>query len=179
MVELDTNWDTTNCSPSHFSSPISTIHLCPLKNELNEGDEEGNPPTNHWTICLQTSPSSSIMLDMAPGYGTDGLRGKLEVTALDKPYTIEALRTFQFSPLYTITVDGFLAVIARNERQKYNFHESWEGCRYWMSVVIDDLEHAGVVREGSAKVAMEALSRYWVNPEGSEDREMRRGVFRK
>lgn len=39
-------------------------------------------------------PTSSTMLDTAPGYGDDGLRGKTGVSSLDQQYTDETLRVF-------------------------------------------------------------------------------------
>lgn len=127
MEKLDNKWDVDGFDPLKISATVEDIHLCALRNDLNEGDELGNPPTNHWVVCLQTSPTSSVILDMAPGYGSDGLRGKIEVAALNQPYTDETLQ---------------------------------------------------LVAAGSASSAKEALTKYWVNPEGSYPREMNEGFFR-
>lgn len=178
MESLDNNWDVDNFDPQKMSAIIEDIHLCALRNDLNEGDELGNPPTNHWVVCLQISPTSSVMLDMAPGYGSDGLRGKIEVVTLSQPYTDETLRAFSFKPTKTLTIDQFLARISERGRQKFNFHSSWEGCRYWISVLMADWEEMQLVAPGSASSAKEVLMKYWVNPEGSYPREMHEGGFR-
>lgn len=88
------NWDLDNLAADNFTGTIDDIHLCALRNELNEGDEAGEPPTNHWAMCLQTTPLSSVMLGIVPGYGSDGLRGKIETSSLSKPYTEEPLKVF-------------------------------------------------------------------------------------
>lgn len=179
MERLDNNWDSDSFDPQKMTSTVEDIHLCALRNDLNEGDDElGNPPTNHWVVCLQTSLTSSVMLDMAPGYGSDGLRGKIEVSALSQPYTDETLRVFSFKPTQTMTTEQFLAYISEKGRQKFTFHPSWEGCRFWISVLMADWEELQLVAAGSASSAKEALTKYWVNPEGSQPREMNEGVFR-
>lgn len=179
MENLDNNWDLDGFEPREMSSTVEDVHLCALRNDLNEGDELGNPPTNHWVVCLQTSSTSSIMLDMAPGYGSDGLRGKIEVSALSQPYTDETLRSFSFKPTKTLTVEQFLAHISEKGRQKFTFHPSWEGCRFWISVLMADWEELQLLAAGSASSAMKALTKYWVNPGGSTPREMNEGIFRK
>lgn len=181
MDKLDNNWDLDGFAPNESSTwtmPVELIHLCALRNELNEGDEEGSPPTNHWTICLKNSSSSCVMLDVARGYGDDGLRGKIEVTALDTPYTLETLQLFTITPCgQQPAVGQILTQICSKGRQRFIFHPSFEGCRFWISVLVADWEDMGVVEAGSALMAREALGKYWVNPEGSLPRHMREGTF--
>ncbi|KAK4225938.1 hypothetical protein QBC38DRAFT_456724 [Podospora fimiseda] len=99
-VDLGDNWDLTNLnlSDSSMTATISVIHLCCLRNDLNEGDENGEPPTNHWVLCLQVSesPSASIMLNMAtaltacgaklkhPHYPTDVTVGQIALLINEK-----------------------------------------------------------------------------------------------
>lgn len=186
MDNLDDNWDLESFEgdrASTWAAPVAPIHICALRNELNEGDEYGSSPTNHWTVCLETetTPPSSVMLDMAPGYGEESLRGKIEVRPLDRPYTDETLRAFSFRPAATTTgttVGRLLEHMCERGRQRFTFHPSWEGCRFWISVLVADWEASGLVGAGSAHVAREALLKYWVNSEGSQPREMREGTFR-
>ncbi|KAL2016110.1 hypothetical protein VTK56DRAFT_4254 [Thermocarpiscus australiensis] len=173
------NWDIDNLKSDDLNATVQVIHLCALRNDFNEGDEAGEPPTNHWTICLQCSSTSCVMLDMVPGYGSNGLRGKIETTSIsDSPYTDETLRLLSYKPTRAVTVAGVIQIINETGRDEFNFSPEWEGCRFWLSVVMKDLEDDGLVEEGSAATAMRALRRYWINPEGSEPRVMREGVFR-
>ncbi|KAH6630355.1 hypothetical protein B0J18DRAFT_98639 [Chaetomium sp. MPI-SDFR-AT-0129] len=175
----ENNWDLDNLKTDDLNASIELIHLCALRNDLNEGDEAGEPPTNHWVLCLQNSATSSVMLDMVPGYGTDGLRGKIETTSLpSEPYTNETLHAFTYKPLRDVTIADVVHIISEKGRDQFTFSPEWEGCRFWLSVVIRDFEDVGLVEEGSAVKALEALRKYWINPEGSEPRVMREGCFR-
>ncbi|KAI1262612.1 hypothetical protein F5Y18DRAFT_438733 [Xylariaceae sp. FL1019] len=175
---LDRNWDLDNFGPVSLQQNIQQIHLCALRNELNEGDEAGEAPTNHWVLSLEISSASSIMIDMVPGYGDDGLRGKIEVASLDERYTSETLQVFSFPITHATTVRSFMELVQSKGRQLFTFSPEWEGCRHWLSVVMADLDDAGWVSKGSAAIAREALLQYWINPSGSEPRIMREGVFR-
>lgn len=173
------NFDLDNFDATAAQADLQAIHLCCLRNELNEGDEAGQPPTNHWVLCLQTSETSSLMFDMAPGYGSDGLRGKIGVLPLDEKYTDETLHVFTDQPLRTVNIQEFMQLVCENGRDAFDFSPEWEGCRFWLMVVMRDLEEAGWLEKGSADQAREVLELYWRNPEGSEPRVMREGTFRK
>lgn len=148
---MDNNWDADKLEPADLAKVVTTIHLVAYTNENNEGNEDGNPPTNHWVVCLQNSPTSSIMLDMAPGYGSDGLRGKFEVASCSQRHTEETLRVFSYTPTNALTVGQLLAYISEKGRQKFTFHPSWEGCRYWISVLMADWEELQLVEAGTTR----------------------------
>lgn len=178
QLQQSDNWDVDNLQGSDLDAIVNAIHLCALRNDFNEGDEAGEPPTNHWTLCLGHSQTSCVMLDMAPGYGSDGRRGKIETTSIrGRWYTDETLRVFSYRPPRQVTVAEVVRSIRGKERDEYNFYPEWEGCRFWLSVVMRDFED-NLVDQGAATTAMEALRQYWINPEGSEPRPMREGVFR-
>ena len=157
QIQVSHNCDTEKFKGKDLDATV-VVHLCALRNELNEGDENGEPPTNHWTMCLQVSSASHVMLDMAPGYGSDGLRGKIEMTStIDRPYTDESLCVFSYQPSKAITVKDIAQLIVKNGRAEFNFSPEWEGCRFWMSVIMRDLEDASLIEKGSAATAMEAV----------------------
>ena len=179
QLQQSNNWDLDNLKSDDLDATIQAIHLCALRNDHNEGDEAGEPPTNHWVMCLQHSPTSCVMLDMVPGYGSDGLRGKIETASIhDKPYTDETLHAFSYKPSREVTIADVIQIINDKKRDQFNFSPEWEGCRFWLSVIMQEFEDANVVDKGSAKTALEALLQYWINPEGSEPRVMREGSFR-
>lgn len=114
-----------------------------------------------------------------PRYGSDGLRGKIETASIhDKPYTDETLHAFSYKPSRKVTVADVIQIINDKKRDQFNFSPEWEGCRFWLSFIMQDFEDGNVVDQGSAKTALEALLQYWINPEGSEPRVMREGLFR-
>ncbi|KAK8134979.1 hypothetical protein PG984_006991 [Apiospora sp. TS-2023a] len=178
----DINWDLEVSDGDLKKAVVQKIRLCALRNDENEGEDD-QPPTNHWVVCLETSPDSCIMLDMAPGYGEDGLRGKGRATAIKgRSYTKETLRNFAYDllprdHLKTITAAEIMNIIQAKGRHKYTFSPEGEGCRYWISVVVGDLESEGVLGAGVSKDALAKLSLYWRNPDGNEPREMRKGAF--
>ncbi|KAK0719358.1 hypothetical protein B0H67DRAFT_484689 [Lasiosphaeris hirsuta] len=172
------NFDLDNLTAADLLAKVKSLHLCALRNEHNEGDETGQPPTNHWALCLEIPNKSSVMFDMAPGYGSDCLRGKVELSSLKETYTEETLRVFTFKPIRSMIVDNLKRFTTEKGRDAFNFSPEWESCRHWMSVVMKDLEDAGWVERGSAKRAREALLRYWRSQEGDEPRVKREGTFR-
>ncbi|KAK9776387.1 putative Ubiquitin-like protease family profile domain-containing protein [Seiridium cardinale] len=177
MEAFDNNWDLEEFDPKSLTSKVLKIHLCALINQYNEGEEE-EEPTNHWTLCLQTSAESSVMMDMAPGYGEDGLRGKIHVFTLDRCYDQETLRAFSFTPTQEIDVNGFMQLLVSKGRNLFTFSPEFEGCRFWQAVIMKDLEAAHWIESGSAAKARDALLLYYRNPSGTEPRVMREGVFR-
>ena len=176
---MNENYDTDKFNFTDLTSPVVAIHICGYVNEKNEGDEDGNPPTNHWTTFLQRSDESSIRLDMTPGYGSDGQMGKIEIASKKYMHTNKAIKTLSFSVTQHATVRTITDLINNNGRDKYTFTEEWEGCRFWIYTLISDLEAAGIIPEGSVKATWEAVSRYWRYPSGSESRVIKKGKFRK
>lgn len=179
QLQQNNNWDLDKLESNDLSCTVEIIYLCALRNDFNEGDEAGEPPTNQWTMCLQHTVTSCVKLDMAPGYGTDGLRGKIELTSIGgKPFTEESLRVFSYKARRQVTISNVMRMISEKGRYQFNFSPEWEGCRFWMSVVMKDFEDDALVEAGSSTTAMDALRCYWINPPGSEPRVMREGIFR-
>jgi hypothetical protein len=172
------DWDTDNFKSENLSALVSQVHICAYINEKNEGDEDGNPPTNHWATFLELETGGSVRLDMAPGYGSDGLRGKVEVSSKGYVSTRNSIKTLTFETNGQTNVKTVAGAISENGLEKYTFTQDMEGCRYWISILISKLEAAGILPSGSAKKAAEAVSRYWRNPTGSEPREVKKGTFR-
>ncbi|TGJ83758.1 hypothetical protein E0Z10_g4977 [Xylaria hypoxylon] len=163
--------------PTAASERVRRFYLCALRNEFNEGDEAGEPPTYHWVLSLEISSESSIMIDMVPGCGSDGLRGKIEVTALNERYTHEVLEVFSFDSQEEVKVRDVIELIQNKGRQSFTFSPESEGCRHWLSVVMADLDAASWIPQGSAMVAYEALLKYWKNLKGYKPRAMIKGIF--
>src|SRR4051812_24778656 len=123
---MDRNWDTDNFSDAHLPKTILCIHACAYRNDVNQGDELGNPPTNHWVFSLALPEQKSIRLDMMPGYGSDGLRGKLEITHQEPEWTDETIKTLTMAVAEGTRVKTITDLISANKRQKYTFTEEQE-----------------------------------------------------
>ncbi|KAI1113632.1 hypothetical protein F5Y14DRAFT_206515 [Nemania sp. NC0429] len=181
---MDQNWDTDKLNRSDLPSKVVSIHLVAYPNSNNEGDEKLLlPPTNHWCLFLElidssSGDSSSVRFDMAPGYGSDGLRGKIEVSSKEYNCTSNRIHRITFQVIAPVSVAMIVELVQKNGRQKYQFSPEWEGCRFWNYTFLQDLEKAGIILEGSSEKAEEALSSYFRTPSGVEKREMRIGEFR-
>nr|KMM67044.1 hypothetical protein CPAG_03380 [Coccidioides posadasii RMSCC 3488] len=175
---MDDNWDTDELNSVELSREVSMVHICGYENRENAGDEVGNPPTNQWAVFLQYGQAASIRLDMVPGYGSEGLRGKLHVASKSYISTDKAIKRVSFPTCTGPTVQAITDLIIQNRRQKYNFTSDWEGCRFWIFTLISDLETAGLLPAGSGQEAWGVLSQYWRYPTGSEPRTIAQGMFR-
>ncbi len=93
-------------------------------------------------------------------------RGLIEIAF--KPYAV----TTHCAHVLTIEiqsarkVQGICDTIIRKGRDKYNFTDDDEGCRYWVSVVLSDLADEGVIALESRDQALEDLALYWRDPRG-------------
>lgn len=118
------------------------------------------------------------MLDMLPGYGDNDTRGSVVITYKQYEFTKNAVKKLQYEVEGEHKVQDFGEVINARSRERYNFTEYEEGCRYWLSIVIGDWEDEGLVPTGSSDEVREALSKYWKDPSGCEERLMAQGTFR-
>lgn len=177
---MDSNFDPDRLSTGDLSKAVIAVHLVAYENIKNKGDEDGNAPTNHWCTFFETADHQSVRLDMAPGYGSDGLRGKVEVSSKRYDCTKNHVKKITIPASLGLTAQKIIDLVVRNGRQKYQFTPEWEGCRYWNYVLISDLEAAGYIAQGNARAALAVLSFYWKFPpgSGSEARRVQQGTFR-
>ncbi|KAI3061994.1 hypothetical protein CBS147339_9964 [Penicillium roqueforti] len=174
---MNDNFDADYLNPKDLQAQVSHIHISGYINPNNEGDEDGNPPTNHWAAFLQFGDTGSVRIDMAPGYGDDGLRGKIDISSKSYTSTNNAIKTLTFTVEAYATVQTITELSILNGHDRYMFTEEWEGCRFWIYTFIEDLESAGLISEGSGQTAWETVSLYWQNPSGSEPRQILQGEF--
>ncbi|EDR01093.1 uncharacterized protein LACBIDRAFT_333610 [Laccaria bicolor S238N-H82] len=62
---VNDHWGIRQFSKTNLPLPIFHIHFIAHPNEDNSGSD-GQQPTNHWTMYLETSPTSSVHIDVAP-----------------------------------------------------------------------------------------------------------------
>jgi len=177
---MDNTWEhfgTSQLKDQDKACSVFTVHICGYKNEQNEGDDYGRPPTNHWCAFLQTTARDSVKVDMTPGDGEDGLTGTILLESKSYTTTDQAIKTLSFPSTSGPTVGDILDLIIKKRRDKYKFTEDEEGCRYWIYVFVADLEEAGFIKKGSEATAHAALSEYWAYPSGSTPNAMLNGTF--
>ena len=170
------HWGIRQFSKNSLPLPISYIHFIAHPNEDNSGSD-GQQPTNQWTMYLETSPSFSVHIDVAPD-DNDVAMVMLE----EEQVNYDAYNVFHKSlPVIGegCSVATVLDVLITKKRDVYRFAPVGEGCRYWLSIVVLDLVDAGLVNRGDAQDAVDGLGMYWCFPPGTGSfaREFARGSF--
>lgn len=92
-MKINAHCDDDRFHSAHLQSRVGNIHICGYRNEENADDKDGNPPTNYWAACLQLSQGGSVRLDTITGYGSDGLRGKVDIPS--KAYVFIFIESFE------------------------------------------------------------------------------------
>ena len=171
------SWGVSRFKVTDKQKYVTNIHLCGYINEKNEGDENGRPPTNHWSAFLQYSEKGSVQIDMVPGGGSDGTTGMLIIESKKCVYTDKAVKKITLPTMESPLVQDIIELILKNKRDKYKFTDDFEGCRYWIQTFVSDLEEAAIIAVGSKILVADGLSKYWRWPSGSEARPIERGTF--
>ncbi|KAG8709044.1 hypothetical protein FRC08_018576 [Ceratobasidium sp. 394] len=81
--------------------------------------------------------------------GADGFTGVLMVQSVPYVMTHSSAAASMYPVIVDITVDSILGLITKHGREQYIFGVSGTGCRFWCSVVLQDMEQANIVRAGS------------------------------
>ena len=103
---------------------------------------------------------------MAPGYRSDRLQGKIEVSSREYVSNWKSIKPLTFEANGKTKLKTVAGLISENGLEKNTFTQSMERCGYWISILISKLEAAGILPSGSAEKPAEAVSRYWRNPTG-------------
>jgi hypothetical protein len=77
-----------------------------------------------------------------------------------KEYVMTNRSVKSIIPRDELRVKEVMEVIMQNRRDRYIFTEEGEDCRFWICMMIKDLEVAGEVDKDSALVAVRTLSYY-------------------
>ncbi|KAI1121825.1 hypothetical protein F5Y10DRAFT_288017 [Nemania abortiva] len=174
---MDDNWSTESLSGSDLSRAIIAIHLVAYPGRDVEDYDEPVRQTNHWCLFLEFENDTSVRLDICPGYGSDGLRGKVRL--MSKPHTCTSndIHKITFNVNSTASLKDLVSIAQAKGRQKYEFARGWEGCRHWNYVFIQDLERHNILPRGAASQAWDAMSCFYHSVRGVEIRSMKVGTF--
>lgn len=176
IMDVDGNWGTSRFEVAHLDLPVTHIHVIAHENQDNLGSD-GYPPTNHWSMYLQTDQNRSVHVDTAPGdVGRPGM-----IVLEDERCALPNERTHQVS--WTVpegtSIATILKVLHDNRRDHYVYAPIGEGCRFWLHTVAADFAEAGVAPREKAEEVQSAVRHYWPYPTGSSpcEREMLKGRF--
>ncbi|KLO14769.1 hypothetical protein SCHPADRAFT_299208 [Schizopora paradoxa] len=119
----------------------------------------------HWKIYLVLDGEKSVLFDLTPGGGADGMTGTLIVDSEPYPSRDSAASSdtsitgssssrtdyFPISPSKSVIFTGaqVLETLRDSRRDKYRYDSTGSGCRFWCTTVVGDLERASFIPQGS------------------------------
>lgn len=134
-----------NRSDSNMDHKSQVAHIL-----LHEYRPDGYSVYKQWQIYLQISSTTSVRLDMVPGYCTnDGHRGKVEITSASYRPT-PAGAALRFRVLKPTTVRAIAVLINKKKHSPYKLTDAWESERFWIYTILCDIEALGLIKRGSA-----------------------------
>ncbi|TRM63988.1 hypothetical protein BD626DRAFT_493419 [Schizophyllum amplum] len=186
IYDCDGNWGTRGFRKASLASPVSAFHFVAHANVDNLGGD-GQPPTNHWTLLLQTDTHAAVRLDMSPG--DIGRPGMLILEDVKDTSASPADASFPDDRIHVVsvpvisesetTVEHILALIVREGRDNYIFAPVGEGCRFWLYTFAHDLGVEDIISFEDAERVHTALPKYYLYPPGTPavQRPMAEGRF--
>ncbi|KIO28421.1 hypothetical protein M407DRAFT_182253, partial [Tulasnella calospora MUT 4182] len=89
-ITTNDNWGTMDLKLQTLAATISSVNFIAHANPDNQG-EDGQPPTNHWTMLLVTVDASPVHIDVIPA--EEGSPGMLviehqELQTIDSIYVV-------------------------------------------------------------------------------------------
>lgn len=180
IMNADGNWGTSRfIQPSAtLAKTVSRIYFAAHSNQYNAGSD-GMPPTNHWSMFLQTGQHESVRVEVAPG--EPGRPGMILLETKQYSVTNNTTRVEPAAVPEDTTVATIFSLIISKKRDNYVFAPVGEGCRFWLATVAADLADAGIIASGNADRIRDSLTKYWPYPIDSglpiDDRPMSEGRF--
>jgi hypothetical protein len=146
-----------------LKAPVTKIHLCAIP--ILPFCMPGVSPINHWNVCFEFAESgSSLRLD--PTQGIDlGLHLILEI--IQAPHLKSVAHKLSITLPEGTMLNTLLNIIIKRGRDRYQFTDAGEGCRYWIMTLIEDLHSEELVSSDDKGTAAQDLAKYWKHPQGS------------
>jgi hypothetical protein len=123
---------------------------------------------NYWCFYLRVSATHSIHLDMTPSYTVPstsvagGSKGNLVVSLLDYTVSPSAQKVVRLDVLTGRTVRDYVSLLVEHGRDKYEFNDQGQGCRYWVDQQIDLFyQHGFLVSRAQIEEARAAILTQW------------------
>ncbi|KAL1711068.1 hypothetical protein EV121DRAFT_285015 [Schizophyllum commune] len=185
IFDVDGNWGTRSFRKASLASAVTALHFVAHANYENLGGD-GQAPTNHWTLLLQTDAHSGVRLDVSPGdIGRPGMLILEDVTSAtsdslaDLSFPDQRIHVVSVPTAQETTVERIFALIIQKNRDDYVFAPVGEGCRFWLKTFAQDLADESIIPLEDAERARDALPKYYPYPPGTApvDRPMAEGRF--
>ncbi|KAB8069844.1 hypothetical protein BDV29DRAFT_182019 [Aspergillus leporis] len=146
---------------SAASYPISCIYACahPANPTGPPGTAAASKMTNHWVFHFVTNSNESLRLDPSPSGPNFSI--VLIVTKKTYTYSHNAVKSVQISTR-GLSFKTIIDLIHGKKYDKYQFAAGGQGCRFWVSSVIELLKNAGYIQNTAEfHAAISALQTVW------------------
>ena len=118
-----------------------------------------NPQTNHWCLLCQLSDTEFVCVDPSPTGPNSSLQLLISTTA--DLSTKTSAKTCSLTT-QNLTVESLLDRIKSTSYDKYQFTPGGQGCRYWVSCLIELLTKQGcLIDQNEVRAATGALKYVW------------------
>jgi hypothetical protein len=184
-------FDCRNVSRDDLATPITDINLCVNFASQGVCDEDygltiipaprqrypAEPPrANHFSLWLGFGGDRAVMLDVTPDcppsnlYASTGAEihhfpAVVRLISQTIPTTDDIGCVLRELGVQTgTTLNGIMNLLLSKGRHRYSFcpvHKHQAGCRYWIYLVAQELEDAGIAGKGYAGDVLQCLQTYY------------------
>ncbi|VDC01822.1 unnamed protein product [Peniophora sp. CBMAI 1063] len=162
------SWYTRPIPQSLLDKPVTSIRFIGHLNPQNEGGDLGEPPTNHWTMSLIISEEESLNFDILPPDVDKPAVTMVTQVNKDSEWKPESdsvrIVSADVASHGGVTIGGILGLIMSLNRDRYRYHKSGEGCRFWMKTISGDFANAGIISADKAEEVGSDVEHYWPDP---------------
>lgn len=165
ILDSDDYWGTSGFRWSDLALPVTSIHFCAHSNDDNSGGD-GQPPTNHWSMYLETSASSAVHIDIIANYPHD-IPAMVALASSSLSHDHESVHVVSCPLPLGTTVESILGAIIDKKRDHYCYNPVGEGCRFWLTTLANDFMRSGLFGGDIGEALRRDLGMYWASPKGS------------
>ena len=136
---------------------------------------------NHWALNLEIAGGRSVYIQFVGGWDVNEAQqfGYVRFKSKSYSYSHKACHHISF-PVFKrgVTVNDIAKLMVRRKRDVYKLvrtRHGYEGCRFWVLTIIEDLGKARILPESSYTRTDETMKYFWITatdkkrfPPGSE-----------
>ena len=153
------------------SATAKQIFVCAHDDAFElEFDPNNDAPekVNHWAMYVQINAgkTKSVKIDMGVGDGAGVMNpnapvGLLEISGLEEEVPERVVKYNIVECNGTVTVNDLVSAVLESGYDKYDFHETAIGCRYWTKCALELFRDKGLIEEESSAAAIDGLAKAW------------------
>lgn len=144
--------------PTSLPSSVSSLRVSCIFACAHPPEQTGTPDqmTNHWVLNCAIKQTEYLRIDPSPS----GLNSSMVLIVSKRSYA-DSVKTVQISTA-GLTFGRLLELVVSQKYGKYQFSPAGQGCRFWVSKVIELLRSEGYVNSAmELQAAISALHLVW------------------